>query len=298
MSDSVGDTLAGRYPLTVAAFSSMEDGDRALKAVTNLQQQWVTLNRESQSSAAISYAGNASSLPSCPAANRFDVVIAGGGLGLLAGAALARRGLKVLVFDKDRVGAAHREWNISQPELESLPHWGIFQREELEAAVAARYSAGIISFDAAGTEVPHCPLKLNGVLDVALDAQSVLDLARRRFLEHGGIIKEGLSFERLHIARTGEVASVFEVIGPAGREFYRARLAIDMMGSVSPIARTLNEGLPFDGVCPTAGTVVEGLEGSTDEGDVLVSIAPVSDGRQLIWEGFPGANGETTVYLF
>ncbi|HUP26880.1 MAG TPA: hypothetical protein VM409_00465, partial [Chloroflexia bacterium] len=66
----------------------------------------------------------------------------------------------------------------------------------------------------------------------------------------------------------------------------------------SPIARTLNDGLPFDGVCPTAGTVVEGLEGGTDEGDVLVSIAPASDGRQLIWEGFPGANGETTVYLF
>ena len=35
-------------------------------------------------------------------------------------AALARRGLQVLVFDRDRVGAAHREWNISRRELAAL----------------------------------------------------------------------------------------------------------------------------------------------------------------------------------
>jgi lycopene cyclase CruA len=60
----------------------------------------------------------------------------------------------------------------------------------------------------------------------------------------------------------------------------------------------LNDGLPFDGVCPTAGTILEGLHGDTSTGDVLVSVAPVQDGRQLIWEGFPGKSGETTVYLF
>jgi lycopene cyclase CruA len=100
------------------------------------------------------------------------------------------------------------------------------------------------------------------------------------------------------MARSGTVASVFEVEGPAGREFYRTRLAIDTMGSVSPIAMGLNSGLPFDGVCPTAGTVVEGLEADSATGEVLMSVAGVQGGRQLIWEGFPGRNGQTTVYLF
>ena len=70
------------------------------------------------------------------------------------------------------------------------------------------------------------------------------------------------------------------------------------MGSVSPIAMGLNDGLPFDGVCPTVGTILEGLEGDKEAGDVLVSVASMQDERQLIWEGFPGHAGETTVYLF
>jgi lycopene cyclase CruA len=70
------------------------------------------------------------------------------------------------------------------------------------------------------------------------------------------------------------------------------------MGAVSPIALALNGGVPFDGVCPTAGTVVVGLNFDADTGDVLVSVEPAEGGRQLIWEGFPGSGGETTVYLF
>jgi lycopene cyclase CruA len=46
------------------------------------------------------------------------------------------------------------------------------------------------------------------------------------------------------------------------------------------------------------GTVLERLEGDHSSGDVLVSVAPVEGGRQLIWEGFPGRGDETTVYLF
>src|SRR4051812_28298278 len=41
----------------------------------------------------------------------FDAVIAGGGLSLLLAPLLAARGLRVAVFDRATVGAAHREWN-------------------------------------------------------------------------------------------------------------------------------------------------------------------------------------------
>ena len=94
------------------------------------------------------------------------------------------------------------------------------------------------------------------------------------------------------------VQSVIELDGPDGTTTYAARLVIDTMGSVSPIAMGLNDGLPFDGVCPTAGTILEGLEGDKEAGDVLVSVASMQDEAQLIWEGFPGRAGETTVYLF
>src|SRR5688572_12716597 len=90
--------LEGRYPRTVAAFAQMPDGEHALKAVAALERQWVALNRgEVQAPGGTAgepfrYVDNADSLPECPPDNRYDVVIAGGGLGLIAGVALARRG--------------------------------------------------------------------------------------------------------------------------------------------------------------------------------------------------------------
>ncbi|MEO8288750.1 MAG: hypothetical protein ABI670_20210 [Chloroflexota bacterium] len=291
-------TLQSRYPNTVAAFSSMPQGETALNAVMELERKWIALNSGEEIPRPFIRASSGADLPPTAPANRFDVVIAGGGLGLVAGASLARRGLRVMVFDRDRVGAAHREWNISERELASLVDWGIFSREELASTIATRYKSGVISFDSTGTGMPSCPLITDGVLDVALDAQSVLDLARGRFLEAGGTILEYRSFVHLHTAESGPVASVFELDGPDGREYYRARLAVDTMGSVSPIAMGLNDGLPFDGVCPTAGTVMEGLDADRQTGDVLVSVAPMQGERQYIWEGFPGRGNETTVYLF
>jgi len=295
---SIFEQLAGRYPRTVAAFSNMPNGARALHAIQELEHRWIALAASAPSHVPFESADIASHLPATPPEAHFDVVIAGGTLGLVAGVALARLGLKVLVFDRDRVGAAHREWNISERELSALTKNGIFTPAEISQVIATRYSRGLISFDATGTGLPHCPLELRGVLDVAVDAQALLDLARKRFIERGGTILEGRTFRKLHIARDGEVASVFEVEGPSGTEFYRTRLAIDTMGSVSPIAVGLNGGLPFDGVCPTVGTIIEDLDTDASTGDVLVSVSPAKDERQLIWEGFPGRNGETTVYVF
>jgi lycopene cyclase CruA len=277
----------------------MPGGESALQAVVDLEARWLALNTEPRNlQHVLDYVPSAEFLPACPPEHKFDVVIAGGGLGLVAGAALAARGLSVMVFDRDRVGAAHREWNISERELSTLVRSGIFTAAELRETVAARYNRGVISFDATETGVEACPLVLSGVLDVSLDAQKVLDLARKRFLAAGGVIFEGRSFKRLHIAERGQVASVFEVQGPDGVEYYRARLAIDTMGSVSPIATALNRGLAFNGVCPTVGTVMLGLDLEPATGDVLVTVAPAQEGRQLIWEGFPGHDGETTTYLF
>jgi lycopene cyclase CruA len=293
-------SLADCYPNTVAAFSTMPRGARALQAVIDLERKWIDLNtHEGRPPSPLVAVRSAADLPR-PTHNtaHYDVIIAGGGLGLIAGAALAHRGLRVLLFDRERAGSAHREWNISERELSSLTRWGIFSPQEIASAVATRYSRGRIAFHPAGDASPACPLTTTGVLDVALDAQSMLDLARERFVQAGGIILDHRNFLRLYTTRHGPVASVIELDGPHGTEFYRTRLAIDTMGSVSPIAVALNNGLPFDGVCPTAGTVVQNLDLDRATGDVLVSVSPAQDGRQYIWEGFPGRGSESTVYLF
>jgi lycopene cyclase CruA len=281
----------------------MPDGDSALQAVAALERNWVALNTGARRPEPFAYVPTPAGLPSCPPENTFDVIVAGGSLGLIAGLALAQHGLRVMLFDRDRVGAAHREWNISERELAALQTWGIFTRDELSSIIATRYTRGLIAFDSQGTGVPSCPLTTHGVLDVALDAQSVLDLARSRFLQAGGTILEGRAFKKLHLSRCAPPSykgpqSAIELDTPSGVQTYAARLVIDTMGSVSPIAVNLNDGLPFDGVCPTAGTVLEDLPGDPATGDVLVSVAPMQGKRQLIWEAFPGKQGETTVYLF
>ncbi|HYP20212.1 MAG TPA: hypothetical protein VEY08_09060, partial [Chloroflexia bacterium] len=163
--------LASRYPRTVAAFAQMEGGERALDGVLALERRWLELNSAAARPDPFHYVPTANDLPQCAPQDRYDVAIAGGSLGLVAGVALAQRGLKVLVFDQGKVGAAHREWNISRRELAALSDWGIFTPHELAQTIATEYRQGVISFDARGTGGGACPLYLEGVLDVALDAQ-------------------------------------------------------------------------------------------------------------------------------
>ncbi len=289
--------IAARYPRTAAAFAAMPDGVERLAAVAALERRW---QRAAAGAVPVDVMRTVyGALPSLAADHTYDVIIAGGGLGLLAGLALARFGRRVLVFDRDVVGAAHREWNISRRELAVPVANGLFTWAELDRCVAGTYRYGTLAFDATGTGAPATPLHLRGILDTALDAQALLTSVRDRFLAAGGTILEGRRFVRLYSAAVGPVRSIVEVGDAAGvAERYAARLVVDMMGSISPIALTLNGGRPFDGVCPTVGTVVRGLDTPPDVGDILVTVAGIQGGRQLIWEGFPARAGETTVYLF
>jgi lycopene cyclase CruA len=274
----------------------MPEGERALRAVVGLEQRWRQVTAGTPPPQVI--VAEPGTLPSVAAADTYDVVVAGGGLGLLAGLALARFGWRVLVFDRDTVGAAHREWNISRRELAVPVADGLFTWDELDRCAAATYRYGVLDFASPGPDSPPDPLVLRGILDTALDAQALLDGVRARFLAAGGTIREGRRFTGVRTTARGPVRSVVELTGPDGPERVAARLVIDMMGSISPIALALNGGAPFDGVCPTVGTVVRGLAVPPDRGDILVTVAGTQGGRQLIWEGFPARAGETTVYLF
>jgi lycopene cyclase CruA len=220
----------------------------------------------------------------------FDVTFAGGGLSLVLATSLARQGLRVGVFDRARVGAAHREWNASRAELEALVEARIVTASQLEELIVARYDDGFCRWHGGGT------YPVRRVLDHAVDAGKLLELAREAALQSGAKLFDHCEVEgysggahgaRLR-ARTREGAPLTVT----------TRAIVEARGASRP-------GHVADLLCPTVGGVLEGLEEGEGalcidphRGEILVTTEDVEEGRQHIWEGFPAHAGQTTVYLF
>ena len=290
--------LQQTHPATVAAFTAM-GALPSLAAVAQLDQRW-------QATEAGQYRAevyqSVATLPTTAA--DYDLVYAGGGLGLLHAAVMAQRyGYRVLLFDRDEVGCAHREWNISDHELRALVTIGLFSAAELEQVIMRRYRDGVVRFWPDQSGVRPAELHLPNVLNVGLDAAGLLQMTRRKLEAAGGVVLDRRSFERVLWA--GDRAAVEVRRTDGERECYGARIVLDGMGATSPLALRRFAGQPFAGVCPTVGTVMRGLEpGSAPQqhnpevGDILVSVADTQRQRQLIWEGFAGRDDELTVYVF
>jgi lycopene cyclase CruA len=219
-----------------------------------------------------------------------DVALVGSGLSTLYAVTLAARGLKVMVFDRARAAAAHREWNASARELQALVRAGITDPAGLDAMTVARYDHGVCRWHGGGSYA------VREVLDHALDAGALLTTARARAEEMGVRFFDGHTL-RGHRTREGLVSLRFRDAQGGAREVV-ARAMIDARGASSPSASA-------DLLCPTVGGVLTGLEEGDGPGqmnprvgDILVTTDDVEDGRQHIWEAFPGRPGETTVYLF
>lgn len=228
--------------------------------------------------------------PGAPA--EVDVVVAGGGLSLLVAAEMARLGLRVLVVERARAGAAHREWNASDAELAPLVDAGIVTKLELEALVVARYREGVCTFH--GGTARH----VRGVLDRAVDAGPLLERVRSVAEARGVRFVDGASVDAVGAGADGVRVGWTETSG--GRGEVVARVMMDARGASSPYASA-------DLVCPTVGGVLRGLaQGSGPRevdpgvGEILVTTDHVdpASGLQHVWEGFPGRPGENTVYLF
>jgi lycopene cyclase CruA len=223
-----------------------------------------------------------------------DVVVAGGGLSLLVAAELARLGVSVLVIERSRAGAAHREWNASDEELLPLVRSGIVTEAELEELVVGRYRDGVCAFHG-GT-----PRRVRGVLDRAVDAGPLLTRVRGVAESRGVKFIDGAIVDGVGVGE-GLVKVGYRGRGP-GNEAGEvvARVLVDARGASSPYATA-------DLVCPTVGGVLRGLrhgdgprEVDPTVGDILVTTEDVDprSGLQHVWEGFPGRPGDVTVYLF
>jgi lycopene cyclase CruA len=290
--------VRGSHPRAFVAFEAMGALDQ-LASIAALDRRWAAIERGET-------LGNlhrrVDALP--PGDETWELVYAGGGLGLLHALAMRQRfGYRALLFDRGTVGEAHREWNISDSELRTLIDLGIFSTAEIETVVAHRHRTGVVRFHAGNIDVQPAELWMPGVLDVSLDAGALLRLARRKFEAAGGAILDRQSFRGVQSSAEGVAVEIMGDDGAA--RTIRARLLLDGMGATSPLAFQRYGAAPFAGVCPTVGTVVSGLERGAgpglhdaEVGDILVSVADAQCGRQLIWEGFAGHDDQLTVYVF
>jgi lycopene cyclase CruP len=212
----------------------------------------------------------------------WDVVVAGGTLGILVGTALAKRGWRVALLERGVLRGRDQEWNISRKELAVFVELGLLTEAELEQAIATEYNPARISF-LGGSDT-----WVRDVLNIGVDPVFLLETLKSRFLASGEQLFENTPFESATVHPNG-------VLVQAGQSF-SARLLLDAMGHFSPIVRQARNGQKPDGVCLVVGSCAAGFP-KNDSGDLIVSFTPIQNQCQYFWEAFPARDGRTT-YLF
>lgn len=308
---SIFAALSPYYPLTVKYFQKMPQGEYDLKRVYWWEQRWREGVRNPQQPKQVIFSQTGSRKALRKSGDRevgsngfptYDLIYVGGALGVIHAAVMAQLGYRVLLLERLPFGRMNREWNISRSELQSLIDLGLLSPVECESIVAREYKDGFHKFFDGNNpsnlkaSVLHTPT----VLNVALDAEKLLRLCGEKLRTAGGEIWDETEFLQ---ADVDDSQVVVKVKLPTNTErLVSGRLLVDAMGTASPIAWQLNGGRAFDSVCPTVGAVIaSGFEPGVWDcqyGDVLNSHGDISRGRQLIWELFPGAEGEIAIYLF
>ncbi|MGK7910020.1 MAG: FAD-dependent oxidoreductase [Synechococcus sp.] len=223
----------------------------------------------------------------------FDVAIAGGTLGIVMGAALARQGWRVAVLERGQLRGREQEWNISRHELQVLVELELLSEEELETAIAMEFNPVRLSF-LGGEDV-----WVRDVLNIGVSPETLLEQLKARFLADGGTLLEHTPVENVVVHPDG-----VEVLG--GDRRLTSRLLLDAMGHFSPIARQARQGQTPDAICVVVGTCAQGYT-ENETGDLLVSFTPtekmsrgdksIGGQCQYFWEAFPARDGRTT-YMF
>ena len=297
---SIFEALEPYYPQTVKFFQKIPNGKADLERAYWWERSWRENTNNPQEPKQVVFSVSNTSQANAPS---YDLIYIGGALGVIHAAVMAKLGYKILLIERLPFGKMNREWNISRSEFQSLINLGLFTQKEFESLIAREYKDGFNKFFDSNlpthlkAKVLHTPT----VLNIALNSERLLQLCGEKLREAGGEIWDETEFIR---AEVGEQQVNIQLTHlPTGKlKQVQGRLLIDAMGSASPIAWQLNGTRTFDSVCPTVGAVIEkGFAPEvwdSDYGDVLNSHGDISKGRQLIWELFPGANNELTIYLF
>lgn len=225
----------------------------------------------------------------------WDVVIAGGTLGILLGAALQRQGWRVALVERGILRGREQEWNISRKELKVFLELELLTESELEQAIATEYNPARISF----CQGPDFWIK--DVLNIGVDPVFLLDALKSKFLAAGGKLLENTYFVGTVVHPDGvsvelNVKDLNQSYHPQSTTKLKAKLLIDAMGHFSPIVKQVRQGEKPEGICLVVGSCAQGFP-KNDTGDLLVSFTPIQNQCQYFWEAFPARDGRTT-YLF
>jgi len=297
---SIFEALAPYYPLTVKYFQKMPNGEYDLKRAYWWEQRWREGVLNPQQPRQVIFQKEQDIKNPNP---QYDLIYIGGALGAIHAAVMAKLGYKVLLVERLAFGRMNREWNISRDELQSLLNLGLLTTNELESIIVREYKDGFNKFfDGNNPPKLRSPiLHTPTVLNIALDSDKLLQICGQKLRATGGDIWDETEFIRADIDKY-QVLVTLKHLPTQKQQQVTGRLLVDAMGTASPIAWQLNGGRAFDSVCPTVGAVVDGgfepQVWDSQYGDVLYSHGDISRGRQLIWELFPGAGEELTIYLF
>ncbi|MEP6924352.1 MAG: hypothetical protein ABI954_07790 [Pyrinomonadaceae bacterium] len=298
-----------RFPLTVANLGAMPNREMWLRRIWELDARWSKSQEDGSFRAHTEVLFHENAPGNLKIEGEFEIIYAGGGLGLLHAAVMSKKfNRRVLVFDAHTVGRTHRDWNISDEELSEFVNSGLFTLDEIERAVVNRYRTGFVKFHDANSRLKTPPLFMEGVLDVAIEADTLLGLAAEKLTQSAtnSVLLNEHKFIRT-FALPDKVLVEVENLKTQERQLFAARLFVDATGTNSPLSRQINEGKSITHVCPTVGTVARGFvrgeardEVDFGVGEILVSNEDSANDRQLIWEGFAGSRrkDDYTTYLF
>jgi flavin-dependent dehydrogenase len=224
---------------------------------------------------------------------------AGGTLGVVVGAALARRGRKVAVLERGPLKGRAQDWNLSRVELEALVREGVMTPAERDAAITAEFNPGRCAFHG------HGGVEVKDVLNLGVSPDVVVTAARRALEAAGGVVIENTGCDALDVYDNGCRLALAGAGAPPGPEL-TARLALDCMGHASPAVRQARWGRRPDGVCLVVGSCARGFDAAANVGgDVIATVGPMERGedglaQQLFWEAFPAGSGpsDRTTYMF
>ncbi len=297
---TIFEALIKDYPKTVHFFQKMPNGEYDLNRVYWWEQRWRANVKNPQQPQKVIFKSQSDHADETA---EYDLIYIGGALGVIHAAVMAQKGYRVLLIERLPFGKMNREWNISRDEFQSLINLGLFTPEDFESVIAAEYIDGFSKFFDAYNP-PHLKAKVlqtPKVLNIAINAEKLLHFCGDKLRLAGGDIWDETEFIRADVSDEDVTVKLTHLPSKTSKQA-TARLLIDAMGTASPIAWQLNGGHTFDSVCPTVGAVIaSGFAPEVwdqDYGDVLNSHGDISRGRQLIWELFPGGNGELTFYLF
>ena len=212
-----------------------------------------------------------------------DIVICGGTLGILLGAALQKLGWQVNLIERGILQGRKQEWNISRQELDALVELELLTEAELEQAIATEYNPARVSFQN-GQEV-----WVKNVLNIGVDPVYLLETLKQKFLQAGGLLLENTAFKSAQVHPDG-------VLLDAGEQVIKTRLLIDAMGHFSPIIKQVRKGAKPEAVCVVVGSCAKGFP-ENNTGDLIYAFTPIINYCQYFWEAFPARDGRTT-YLF